>query len=220
MMPRDTDYGLRATGLAICALLGLATPAAADLVHLTNGRTLSVESWSLDGPTIVLVFRDGGRMEAPASLVSEVLPDEYPRVRTAGPEVASVPDGLDGPRALQSLVDRVATRYGIDVRLARAVVRVESNYEPRAVSPKGAMGLMQLMPSVAQQYSVADPFNPDENLDAGLRHLRGLLDRFRNNVQVALAAYNAGLLAVARYGGIPPFRETQDYVRRIMILAR
>src|SRR5689334_4173675 len=124
MTTKATDFGLRTTGVALCALLALARPAAADLVHLTNGRTLSVESWSLDGPTIILVFRDGGRMEAPASLVSEVLPDEYPRVRAAEPAVASAGDGLDGSSALQPLVDRVATRYGIDVKLARAVVRV------------------------------------------------------------------------------------------------
>jgi soluble lytic murein transglycosylase-like protein len=79
---------------------------------------------------------------------------------------------------------------------------------------------MQLMPSVAEQYAVSDPFDPAENLDAGLRHLRGLLDRFKNDVRTALAAYNAGLFAVAKYGGIPPYRETQEYVARIMTLAR
>jgi soluble lytic murein transglycosylase-like protein len=82
------------------------------------------------------------------------------------------------------------------------------------------MGLMQLMPAVARQYDVADPYDPAENLDAGMRHLRGLLDRFKDNVGYALAAYNAGLFAVTKYGGIPPYRETQDYVRRIMALAR
>ena len=213
--------GLRTAALALCAGLCLASPAAADLVHLKNGRTLSVESWTLDGATVVLVFRDGGRMEAPVSSIEEVLPDEYPRISEAAPPLATIaPLTEAGASALQPLVDRLAARYGVDVRLARAVVRVESNYQPRAVSPKGAMGLMQLMPSVARQYEVANPFDPVENLDAGLRHLRGLLDRFKNDVGIALAAYNAGLLAVARYGGIPPFRETQDYVRHILALAR
>jgi soluble lytic murein transglycosylase-like protein len=81
------------------------------------------------------------------------------------------------------------------------------------------MGLMQLMPATAKQYDV-DAYNPEENLDAGMRHLRGLLDRFRNDVRLALAAYNAGVFAVTKYGGVPPYRETQDYVRRIMALAR
>jgi soluble lytic murein transglycosylase-like protein len=96
---------------------------------------------------------------------------------------------------------------------------VESNYESRAVSPKGAMGLMQLMPATARQYALVDPFDPAQNLDAGLRHLRGLLDRYgKGRESLALAAYNAGEGAVTRYRGIPPFRETQDYVRRILTL--
>jgi len=96
---------------------------------------------------------------------------------------------------------------------------VESNYEARAVSPKGAMGLMQLMPATARQYSLEDPFDPAQNLDAGLRHLRGLLDRYgKGKESLALAAYNAGEGAVTRYRGIPPYRETQNYVRRILSL--
>ena len=106
------------------------------------------------------------------------------------------------------------------VALARAVVQVESNYQVDAVSPKGAMGLMQLMPSTAKQYAVDDPFDPSQNIAAGLQHLKNLLDRFDNKTSSALAAYNAGEGAVVRYGGIPPYRETQDYVRRIMALAK
>jgi len=113
-------------------------------------------------------------------------------------------------------VDILAARVGIDVALAHAVVKVESNYRANAVSPKGAMGLMQLMPFVAKQYAVDDPFDPEQNLEAGLRHLRGLLDRLE--LKNALAAYNAGEGAVSRYGGVPPYRETQNYVKRIMAL--
>jgi len=206
--------------LALSLTLLLPGTARADLVHLKNGRVLSVESWELKGDVAVLIFRDGGRMEAPQSMIEDVLPDEYPRIK-AVPQALAVPSTAMTPAtAIQAMVDLAASRYGVDPKLARAVVRVESNYSPRALSPKGARGLMQLMPSVAQQYGVADAFDPEANLDAGMRHLRGLLDRFKNNVSFALAAYNAGLFAVTKYGGIPPYRETQDYVTRIMALAR
>jgi soluble lytic murein transglycosylase-like protein len=115
----------------------------------------------------------------------------------------------------------MADEYGVDARLAHALIRVESNYQADAVSPKGAMGLMQLMPATARQYSVANPFDPEQNLAGGLRHLRGLLDRYgRGRESLALAAYNAGEGAVSKYQGIPPYRETRNYVERIMTLVR
>ncbi len=208
--------------LLLCCAVLLAIPgvARADLIRLKNGRVISVESWQIKGETIVMVFRDGGgELEAPQSVVDEVLPDEYPRLKPAPPPpaIAEAPALMDD---IPTMITVLAERYGVDPKLAHAVVRVESNYKPRAVSPKGARGLMQLMPATAQQYGVDDSFNPEENLEAGLRHLRGLLDRYRNDVRTALAAYNAGVFAVARYGGVPPYRETQDYVRRIMALAR
>jgi soluble lytic murein transglycosylase-like protein len=133
----------------------------------------------------------------------------------ASPAAAAAPLGESLVRAL---VTRVAQRWGVPDRLAHALVQTESNYDPRAVSPKGAMGLMQLMPATAQYYALDDPFNAEANLDAGMRHLRGLLDRYP--VTLALAAYNAGEGAVSRYNGVPPYRETVDYVRRIQSLMR
>jgi len=97
-------------------------------------------------------------------------------------------------------------------------VKVESNFNPHAVSRKGAMGLMQLMPSTARSLNVSDPFDPAQNVDAGVRHLRKLLDNYNGNVRLSLAAYNAGSGAVARSAGVPHFRETQNYVRRITSL--
>jgi hypothetical protein len=173
------------------ALLALVpATASADLVHLKNGRVISVESWQLKGDIAVLVFRDGGQMEAPQSEIAEVLPDEYHR-QTPGIAGSLVRPVVNDPDGLHAMISAFASRYGVDVKLAQAVVRVESNYEPHAVSPKGAKGLMQLMPSVAEQYAVTDPFDPAENLDAGMRHLRGLLDRFRTT-SGRPAAYNAG----------------------------
>jgi len=107
---------------------------------------------------------------------------------------------------------------GLDDRLAQALVRAESNYQPFAISPKGAMGLTQIMPVIARQYDLADPFDPESNLRVGFSHLRRLL--LRHGVRHALAAYNAGEGAVAQYGGVPPYRETEQYVRRVLTLLR
>jgi soluble lytic murein transglycosylase len=114
------------------------------------------------------------------------------------------------------LIDTTAARHGVDARLVRAIVEVESSYRPEARSPRGAMGLMQLMPPTAREYRLRDPYDPESNLEAGVRHLRSLLDRFE--VSLALAAYNAGEGAVRRFGGIPPFPETRAYVRRVLSL--
>lgn len=111
-------------------------------------------------------------------------------------------------------INRAAAREGVDPRLVRAVIQVESAYQSNALSPKGAMGLMQLMPETARQYGVKNAYEPVANINAGVRHLRSLLERFP--VDLAIAAYNAGEAAVERFDGIPPFRETQDYVVRVL----
>jgi soluble lytic murein transglycosylase-like protein len=111
-----------------------------------------------------------------------------------------------------------AGRHGVPEQLVSAVIRVESGFNPRAVSRKGARGLMQLMPQTASILGVRDSFDPRDNIDGGVRHLRGLIDRFRNNLPLALAAYNAGEGAVNTHGGIPPYPETQAYVGRILAI--
>jgi soluble lytic murein transglycosylase-like protein len=119
---------------------------------------------------------------------------------------------------VDAAIDKAATRHNVDPNLVRALVKVESNFNPNAVSRKGAMGLMQLMPQTARQLNVSNPFNPEENLDAGVRHLKRLLESYGGNVQLSLAAYNAGSGAVARSSGIPRYAETRNYVRRITTL--
>ncbi len=116
------------------------------------------------------------------------------------------------------LIRTAAERHRVDRRLVEAVVTVESGGNPRAVSRKGAQGLMQLMPQRSAELGVRNPFDPRQNVDGGVRHLRELLQRFRGDVTLALAAYNAGEEAVRAYGGLPPYPETQDYVRRVRAL--
>jgi len=145
--------------------------------------------------------------------------------RSAASEVNSYLDGRAQARQtlnraftqqdIDAAIDAAAARHHVDPSLVRSVVKVESNFNPNAVSRKGAMGLMQLMPSTARSLNVSNPFDPAQNVDAGVRHLRKLLDSYGGNVRLSLAAYNAGAGAVARSAGVPHFRETQDYVRRI-----
>jgi soluble lytic murein transglycosylase-like protein len=117
-----------------------------------------------------------------------------------------------------SLIQRLAQQYSVDPHLVRAIITVESNFDPHAVSRAGAQGLMQLMPDTAARYRVEDPFDPQANLEGGIRYLRDLLHLFPSDLRHVLAAYNAGEGAVQQYGGIPPYPETQRYVERVLTL--
>lgn len=121
------------------------------------------------------------------------------------------------PLPISELIARVAREEGVDESLVRAVVQAESGGNPNAVSPKGAMGLMQLMPRTAEAMGVSNPFDPEQNLRGGVRLLKGLLNEF-GDVRLALAAYNAGGPAVRQYGGVPPYAETQRFVQRVLQL--
>jgi soluble lytic murein transglycosylase len=114
------------------------------------------------------------------------------------------------------LIQRIASEYSVDPALVRAIIRVESNFQPAAVSRKGAQGLMQLMPATADRFAVANAFDPAENIRGGVRYLRTLLDMFPGQLTLALAAYNAGENAVTRFKGVPPYPETRDYVNRVL----
>jgi hypothetical protein len=207
---------------------GAVAPASAEILFLKSGRTMNVASHRVEGEMIVLSLRSGGETSIPASLVDRFTPDEVPWV-------PPVPEGSAGsvpvpqvpvpvpvltfavPAHVDALIAEAAARHDVDPNLVRAVIKVESAYKPKARSHKGAMGLMQLMPATAREYGVRNAYDPAENINAGVKHLRMLLDRF--DVRLAVAAYNAGAGAVQRYGGIPPYRETRDYVLKVLKLA-
>jgi soluble lytic murein transglycosylase-like protein len=118
--------------------------------------------------------------------------------------------------AFDELISSASGRYNVDPDLIRAVIKTESDFNSNARSHKGAMGLMQLMPDTARLHNVSDAYNPNENVDGGVRHLRMLLERYQGNFELSLAAYNAGAGAVEKHGGIPPYNETREYVRKVL----
>ena len=210
---------------AICVVAGTAVPASADIVLLSSGKTLSVKSHRIDGESIVLMLRGGGSVTCDRTLVARIVPDEVPH---PDPAVGGAEAGIQPTPAVRQaipdttpyaeIITAVSEAHGVDPMLVRAVIQVESGYRARARSPKGAMGLMQLMPATARAYKVRNPYEPQANIEAGIKHLKGLIDKM-GGVALALAAYNAGEGAVKKFNGIPPYRETRNYVTKILALA-
>ena len=206
-----------ASFVAFVAFALVAGPAGAELVYFNTGRTMSVKSHSIDGDSLVLQLRNGGDIVCERSLVDRFAPDEvpYPEPEAEALPAPVQPAAVAGPYS--DIIDRVSAEQHVPAKLVRAVIQVESAYNVRARSPKGAMGLMQLMPETARRYAVADPYDAASNIEGGIKHLKSLLQRLP--VALALAAYNAGEGAVQRFNGIPPYAETRNYVSRILALA-
>lgn len=206
---------------ALAALLVTAGSAHAEIVLLTSGRTLTVKSHRFEGDYIVLQMRDGGDVTFDRTLVDKVVPDEIPYQEPAPEGIATSPDGTRPPALppspYQEIITNMAEAHGVDPLLVQALILVESNNRPRAKSHRGAMGLMQLMPSTVRLYNVRNPYDPKTNIAAGVQHLKSLIDRW--GVEIALAAYNAGEGAVRKFNGVPPYRETRNYVSKILALA-
>jgi Transglycosylase SLT domain len=183
----------------------LAPALRAEYVVLRSGQRIPVTGYELVGDRYRLQMV-GGAVEVPVDDVVTIEPEEV-FTREAAPPPATAP--------YRELVEAAASRYGVDADLITSVIAAESNFDPRAVSRKNARGLMQLLPETAKRLGVQNVFDPKENIDAGTRYLRELLQKYRNNLALALAAYNAGPERVQQYGRVPPFRETVSYVRRV-----
>jgi soluble lytic murein transglycosylase-like protein len=193
----------------LCALgaAGLFPSAAsADYAVLRSGTRLHITGYERDGERVRLAVEGGAVYVAAADLVA-VEPEEHFAAVPVVPVIAPGPFG--------NLIHAAAEKHGVDEGLITQVIAAESNFNPRAVSRKRAQGLMQLLPTTAAFYSVANIFDPAQNIDAGTRYLKDLLARYRGDLRLALAAYNAGPDMVERYGGMPPFPETQKYVKLI-----
>jgi hypothetical protein len=222
-------------GVALAAALAGAGAARAELVILADGGVVKVKTYQLDGESARLTLLSGGRMTLPLTRVERVVDDEVapdpeplPPAPGSAASLAAGAAGLTLPLRFDAaqtvpegpwgaLIYEAARRHSLNPRVVAAVIGAESSGNPWAVSRVGARGLMQLMPATAERFGIPhqELFDPERNLEAGSRYLSWLVEQFPNDLAKVLAAYNAGENAVARYGGVPPYRETRGYVRRI-----
>jgi len=202
--------------LALILLLAADSAFSGEFVVFHSGTTMHVDRHEIDGAKVRL-FNGEGSIELASSEVvrfEEEQAGPQPASSVAVPQRPAAPPEADRPRSPVELADAAADRYGLDRKLVRLVMAAESGFQPQAISPKGAIGLMQLMPSTAQSLGV-DPHDPAQNVDAGARQLRALVIKYGGGLRHVLAAYNAGEAAVDKYRGIPPFPETIEYIMRI-----
>jgi hypothetical protein len=211
----------------ILGLVGLATAARGELVVFSDGRVVKAASYKVTDNEMEIALPGGGSYVVDLSRVERIVDDE---VAAPDPEIPAVSTASDVTYDLSyrpdrkplfhtsfdPLIEAEAKLQNFDASLVSALIRAESNYQPRAISRKGARGLMQLMPATARRLSVASPLDPRGNVRGGVKYLRQLADRFSNKPELILAAYNAGEDAVESYGGVPPYRETIGYVKRIL----
>lgn len=195
---------LKLIPFTIVLIAAVAPAARSEYAVLQSGQRLHITGYQRLGDTVRMTVA-GGSIEVPSDALVSIEPeDRFEPIRAPVPEV---PYG--------KLIAAAAATHGVAAELVASVIAVESNFNPRAVSARSARGLMQLMPQTAARFQVADLFDPEQNIGAGTQYLRELLDRYHGDLSLALAAYNAGPQVVERYGAIPPYRETVEYVRRV-----
>ena len=205
------------TKLVLCLLTASVLASAGEYVVLSNGFRIHADSHSTDGGVVRLQTSQGA-IEIQGSTVVAFEQEDYTPPAPAPPKPAEPASDIQLKLTPQELVTRAAVQAGLPPAIVHSVAKAESAYQLNAVSPKGAIGLMQLMPATAAELN-ADPHDPAQNAEAGARYLRDLLLKYENDphqVSKAVAAYNAGPGAVDRYNGIPPYRETVDYVNRVL----
>jgi hypothetical protein len=213
----------------VVAFLILPISARADILVFQDGRTLKVVGYQILGDRVAVEFEGGGNMQFSMEYVDRIVPDEIPPETTV-PKVPVIlgnkEQDYQGPfqeiawldLQYRDLVLQVSEKHQVDPALLAAVIKVESDFKPDAVSPKGAKGLMQLMDGTAKSQNVNNVFDPLENIEGGAKYLKELLEEFDGDQKLALAAYNAGPSSVRRYKNIPPYPETQKYVDRVFSL--
>jgi hypothetical protein len=212
------------------AMLLSASTASASIALFADGRNMKIEAYVVEEDVIHLTLNGGGKVSLPLSRIERIIDDEVV-VAEVVEEVKKIVEegGVFPHRSWQFSEDSkplwqskynefiigAARKHDVDAALVSAVIKAESDYDPRTVSNKGARGLMQLMPATAKRFGVTNSFDPEENIYGGTRYLRWLLTKFDNNADLAVAAYNAGEGNVNKYNGVPPFRETVNYINRI-----
>ncbi len=221
---------VRTVLIAIVALAA-ALPAGADIALLTDGRSMKITAYKVIGESdIQLTMKNGGKLTMPLERVERIVDDEIVPVEIVAEVKKAVEhegifpkrswryDATRGPifkSKFDKLIVEAAQKFDVDAALVSAVIKAESDFNPREISNKGARGLMQLMPATATRYGVTDSYDPTANIYGGVRYLRWLLQTFDGNADFAVAAYNAGEGNIWKYNGVPPFRETINYINRI-----
>ena len=182
-----------------------------DTVIFIHGNKLKVEGYIIQNDYITLKIKEGNEITVPIDWIKEIKVDLEP-IQESKEDLANAAEKIP----YLNIIKAYAREASLDWQLIYAVIKIESAFNPQAVSPKGAMGLMQLMPKTASLYDLKNPFDPEDNVRAGTKHFKDLLTFYNNDLALALAAYNAGKEHVKNYNGIPPFAETQQYVKKIL----
>jgi soluble lytic murein transglycosylase-like protein len=215
--------------LTVLAVLLLAIPASASIAVFSDGRNMKIASYAVDAEVIQLTLQGGGTMSLPLTRIERIVDDEIVTPETVAEVKQIQAEGGVFPKRswrfdensvplwqskYNDIIIAASRKFDVDAALVSAVIKAESDYDPNTISHKGARGLMQLMPATARRFGVTNALDPEENIHAGTRYLRWLLKTFDGNADLAVAAYNAGEGNVWKYDGVPPFRETVNYISK------